>query len=454
MSLLRDLLNSSVPPPATGGGREVAIPAVHRVDAEASRLKSQIHQDLLKKFDLSMMEQISDEQLRQRLASFVEETIKERHLEMSDSQRRALVTAIQNEVMGLGPLEPLLADPTISDILVNGPSTVFVERKGKLELTNVKFTDEEHLIRIIDKIVSRIGRRVDESSPMVDARLPDGSRVNAIIPPLALDGAALSIRRFPAVPLSVHDLVDYGSMTPEMSMLIAAMVKSRLNILISGGTGSGKTTLLNVLSSFIPDDERLVTIEDAAELRLQQPHVVRLETRPPNVEGTGEINQRALIRNSLRMRPDRVIIGEVRGGEVIDMFQAMNTGHEGSMATIHANNAHDALSRLENMVGISGITIPVRPLRQTIVSALTAIIQASRLSDGKRKVMSILEITGMEGDMITTQEIFKFQQTGIAADGAVLGRHRATGVRPRFMDRLLSHGSVLPERLFDPDASR
>ncbi|MBW8073637.1 MAG: ATP-binding cassette domain-containing protein [Ferrovum sp.] len=401
-----------------------------------------------------MMEQISEEQLRQRLASFVEETIKERRLEMSDSQRRALVTAIQNEVMGLGPLEPLLADPAISDILVNGPSTVFVERKGKLELTNVKFTDEEHLIRIIDKIVSRIGRRVDESSPMVDARLPDGSRVNAIIPPLALDGAALSIRRFPAIPLSVHDLVDYGSMTPEMSMLIAAMVKSRLNILISGGTGSGKTTLLNVLSSFIPDDERLVTIEDAAELRLQQPHVVRLETRPPSVEGTGEITQRALIRNSLRMRPDRVIIGEVRGGEVIDMFQAMNTGHEGSMATIHANNAHDALGRLENMVGISGITIPVRPLRQTIVSALTAIIQASRLSDGKRKVMSILEITGMEGDMITTQEIFKFQQTGIAADGSVLGRHRATGVRPRFMDRLLSHGSVLPERLFDPDASR
>jgi pilus assembly protein CpaF len=424
------------------------------VDVEASRLKSQIHQDLLKKFDLSMMEQISEEQLRQRLASFVEETIKERHLEMSDSQRRALVTAIQNEVMGLGPLESLLADPTISDILVNGPFTVFVERKGKLELTDVKFTDEEHLIRIIDKIVSRIGRRVDESSPMVDARLPDGSRVNAIIPPLALDGAALSIRRFPAVPLSVHDLVDYGSMTPEMSMLIAAMVKSRLNILISGGTGSGKTTLLNVLSSFIPDDERLVTIEDAAELRLQQPHVVRLETRPANVEGTGEINQRALIRNSLRMRPDRVIIGEVRGAEVIDMFQAMNTGHEGSMATIHANNAHDALSRLENMVGISGIVIPVRPLRQTIVSALTAIIQASRLSDGKRKVMSILEITGMEGDMITTQEIFKFQQTGIAADGAVLGRHRATGVRPRFMDRLLSHGSALPERLFDPDASR
>ncbi|NDU86399.1 MAG: CpaF family protein [Ferrovum sp.] len=401
-----------------------------------------------------MMEEISDDQLRQRLASFVEDSIKERRLELTDTQRRNLVTSIQNEVMGLGPLEPLLADPTVSDILVNGPNTVFVERKGKLELTNVKFTDDEHLLRIIDKIVSRVGRRVDESSPMVDARLPDGSRVNAIISPLALDGAAMSIRRFPSVPLSVHDLVDYGSMTAEMAMLIAAMVKSKLNILISGGTGSGKTTLLNVLSSFIPDDERLVTIEDAAELRLQQPHVVRLETRPPNVEGNGEVNQRALIRNSLRMRPDRVIIGEVRGAEVLDMFQAMNTGHEGSMATIHANNAHDALTRLENMVGISGISMPVRPLRQNIVSALTAIIQASRLSDGKRKIMSILEITGMEGDTITTQEIFRFQQTGIAADGSVVGRHRSTGVRPRFMDRLLAHGSVLPERLFDPDGSR
>ncbi len=454
MSSLRDLLSSSGSANPTPSGREANAPRMPRAESEASKLKSQIHQDLLKKFDLSMMEEISEDQLRQRLAAFVEEAIKERRLELNDAQRRALVMAIQNEVMGLGPLEPLLADPTVSDILVNGPEVVYVERKGKLELSNVKFTDEEHLMRIIDKIVSRIGRRVDESSPMVDARLPDGSRVNAIIRPLALDGAAMSIRRFPSVPLSVHDLVDYGSMTQDMAMLIAAMVKSRLNILISGGTGSGKTTLLNVLSSFIPDDERLVTIEDAAELRLQQPHVVRLETRPPNVEGTGEITQRALIRNSLRMRPDRVIIGEVRGAEVIDMFQAMNTGHEGSMATIHANNAHDALSRLENMVGISGITIPVRPLRQTIVSALTAIIQASRLSDGKRKVMSVLEITGMEGDTITTQEIFRFQQTGIAADGTVIGRHRATGVRPRFLDRLLSHGSVLPERLFDPDAAR
>ncbi len=455
MSLLRDLLNSSVSSnTSANSGRDVVVPQVHRVDADAVKLKTQIHQDLLKKFDLSMMEEISDDQLRQRLASFVEDSIKERRLELTDTQRRNLVTSIQNEVMGLGPLEPLLADPTVSDILVNGPNTVFVERKGKLELTNVKFTDDEHLLRIIDKIVSRVGRRVDESSPMVDARLPDGSRVNAIISPLALDGAAMSIRRFPSVPLSVHDLVDYGSMTAEMAMLIAAMVKSKLNILISGGTGSGKTTLLNVLSSFIPDDERLVTIEDAAELRLQQPHVVRLETRPPNVEGNGEVNQRALIRNSLRMRPDRVIIGEVRGAEVLDMFQAMNTGHEGSMATIHANNAHDALTRLENMVGISGISMPVRPLRQNIVSALTAIIQASRLSDGKRKIMSILEITGMEGDTITTQEIFRFQQTGIAADGSVVGRHRSTGVRPRFMDRLLAHGSVLPERLFDPDGSR
>lgn len=455
MASLRDLLNSSSPTKASSAQHsDPSLPKMQRGESEANRLKSQIHQDLLKKFDLSMMEEISEEQLRLRLATFVEESIKERRLELTDVQRRSLVAAIQNEVMGLGPLEPLLADPTVSDILVNGPSTVYVERKGKLELTSVKFADEEHLMRIIDKIVSRIGRRVDESSPMVDARLPDGSRVNAIISPLALDGAAMSIRRFPSVPLSVHDLVDYGSMTADMALLIAAMVRSRLNILVSGGTGSGKTTLLNVLSSFIPDDERLVTIEDAAELRLQQPHVVRLETRPANVEGNGEITQRALIRNSLRMRPDRVIIGEVRGAEVIDMFQAMNTGHEGSMATVHANNAHDALSRLENMVGISGVTIPIKPLRQTIVSALNAIIQASRLSDGKRKVMSVLEITGMEGDVITTQEIFKFQQTGVAPDGTVLGRHRATGVRPRFLDRLLSHGSVLPERLFDPDASR
>jgi pilus assembly protein CpaF len=447
---LRELLNTPNIQTATEQG-EALVADAHRVDADAIRLKSEIHLELLKKFDLSVMEKISEAELRQRLAVFVDETINEKNIILGETQRKALITSIQNEVMGLGPLEPLLADSAVSDILVNGPHTVYVERHGKLELTNVRFTDDEHLLRIIEKIVSRIGRRVDESSPMVDARLPDGSRVNAIIPPLALDGPALSIRRFSAVPLGVEQLVDYGSMTRDMAMMIAAMVKTKTNIIISGGTGSGKTTMLNLMSGFIPDDERIVTIEDAAELRLQQPHVVRLETRPPNIEGEGEINQRALIKNSLRMRPDRIIVGEVRGAEVLDMLQAMNTGHEGSMATIHANTARDALTRLENMVAISGLNMPVRPLRQQIVSALTAIIQVSRLSDGKRKIISILELTGMEGDMISTQEIFRFQQTGVAPDGTVQGRFRATGIRPKFAEKVAARGAPLPEYLFDPD---
>ncbi len=447
---LRDLLSTTNVQTATEQG-EALVADAHRIDADAIRLKSEIHLELLKKFDLSVMERISEEELRQRLAVFVDEAIDEKNLSLSESQRKALIAAIQNEVMGLGPLEPLLADSSISDILVNGPFVVYVERRGKLELTNVRFTDDNHLLRIIETIVSRIGRRVDESSPMVDARLPDGSRVNAIIAPLTLDGPSLSIRRFSAVPLGVEQLVDFGTMTPDMAMMIGAMVRTKTNIIISGGTGSGKTTMLNLMSGFIPDDERIVTIEDAAELRLQQPHVVRLETRPPNIEGEGEINQRALIKNSLRMRPDRVIVGEVRGAEVLDMLQAMNTGHEGSMATIHANTARDALTRLENMVAISGLSMPVRPLRQQFVSALTAIIQVSRLSDGKRKIISILEITGMEGDMISTQEIFKFEQTGVAADGTVQGRFRATGIRPKFAERLAARGAPLPEYLFDPD---
>ncbi|MDE1943483.1 MAG: CpaF family protein [Betaproteobacteria bacterium] len=447
---LRELLNTSGSLPSAP-----EKPAVEsqRVDADTIRLKSEIHLELLKKFDLSVMERISDGELRQRLAQFVEETIQEKKLGLSEAQGKSLVTAIQNEVLGLGPLEPLLADNTVSDILVNGPHTVYVERRGKLELTDVRFTDDEHLLRIIEKIVSRVGRRVDESSPMVDARLPDGSRVNAIIAPLALDGPSMSIRKFSAVPLGVDNLVEYGSMTRDMALMLAAMVKSKINMIISGGTGSGKTTMLNILSSFIPNDERIVTIEDAAELRLQQPHVVRLETRPPNIEGEGEINQRALIKNSLRMRPDRVIVGEVRGAEVLDMLQAMNTGHEGSMATIHANTARDALTRLENMVGISGLNIPVRPMRQQIVSAISAIVQVSRLSDGKRKVMSILEITGMEGDMVTTQEIFKFHQTGVASDGTVQGRFMATGIRPKFAEKLTARGMPLPDYLFDPERS-
>lgn len=413
-----------------------------------SKLKSDIHKDMLKMFDLSSLEEMPEDQLKTQLADFVGESLRSRQIVLGDAERRHLVSGIQNEVLGLGPLETLLADPTVSDILVNGPFSIFVERKGKLEKTDVRFTDDAHLTRIIDKIVSRIGRRVDESSPMVDARLPDGSRVNAIISPLALDGAAMSIRRFPASPLNIDTLVDYGSMTPEMAILMAAMVRSKLNIIISGGTGSGKTTLLNVLSSFIPENERLVTIEDAAELRLQQSHVVRLETRPPNTEGNGEVTQRMLIKNSLRMRPDRVIVGEVRGVEVLDMFQAMNTGHEGSMATIHANSAQDALTRLENMVGMSGISMPTKPLRQNIVSALNVIVQASRLSDGKRKVMSIMEITGMEGDVISTQEIFKFHQTGTSSDGTVLGFHKPMGVRPRFMDRLVAYGERVPDHIF------
>lgn len=445
---LRDLLNTSTG--KTGQEPETTLPKVRKVDVETIRLKSEIHMDLLKKFDLSAMERISAEELRQRLAEFVDEALNERRVNMNANQRKTLVASIQNEVMGLGPLEPLLADSTISDILVNGHDTVYVERRGKLELTNVRFTDEEHLLRIIEKIVSRIGRRVDESSPMVDARLPDGSRVNAIIPPLALDGSTLSIRKFSAVPLTVDDLINFGAMTQEMAYLLAAMVRSGLNILISGGTGSGKTTMLNMLSSFIPDDERIITIEDAAELRLQQPHVVRLETRPPNIEGQGEISQRDLFRNTLRMRPDRIVVGEIRGAEVLDLLQAMNTGHEGSMGTIHANTARDALTRLENMVGIAGLNIPVMPLRQQIVSALSAIVQVSRLTDGKRKLVGILEITGMEGEMISTQDIFKFVQTGVEPDGTVQGHFKATGIRPKFADALAAKGLPLPEYLFDP----
>jgi pilus assembly protein CpaF len=342
-----------------------------------------------------------------------------------------------------------LADPTVSDILVNGPKKVFVERNGRLELTQVVFSDSKHLMKIIDKIVSRIGRRIDESSPMVDARLADGSRVNVIIAPLALDGPVLSIRRFAVVPLRADDLVRNKGMTLALSQLLAGMVRAKMNILISGGTGTGKTTLLNVLSSAIPVSERIVTIEDAAELQLQQTHVVRLETRPANIEGKGEVNQRALVRNSMRMRPDRIILGEVRGVEVVDMLQAMNTGHEGSMVTVHANSPRDALTRLENMAGMGGMTIPSKVMRQQISSAIMAIIQVARLTDGKRKIVSLQEVVGMEGDIITMQEIYAFTQTGIGEDGAVQGHFAATGVRPKFMGRLKAYGITLPVETFD-----
>jgi pilus assembly protein CpaF len=412
-------------------------------------LKAKLHVQLLSHIDLESLGAMPPEQLRQELGVLVSRLLLESGAALNANERMAMIRDIQNEVMGLGPLEPLLADPSISDILVNGPNKVYVERHGKIELANVVFTDEAHLMKIINKIVSRIGRRIDESSPMVDARLPDGSRVNAIIPPLSLDGPLLSIRRFATVPLRVQDLINNKSLTPELAHLLTSMVRGKINILISGGTGTGKTTLLNVLSSAIPESERIVTIEDAAELQLQQPHVVRLETRPPNIEGKGEVNQRALVRNSLRMRPDRIIVGEVRGAEVLDMLQAMNTGHEGSMATVHANSPRDALIRLENMAAMAAMNIPPKSMRQQICSAIMAVVQISRLTDGKRKLVSLQEIVGMEGDVITMQEIYSYTQTGIAEDGAVLGYFRASGVRPHFMTRLKASGVKVPDETFD-----
>lgn len=413
-------------------------------------LKVAIHSKLLDRIDLAALESIPEERLREELRQLVERLLLEEGVALNDVERKRIVVDIQNEVLGLGPLEPLLADATISDILVNTYKQVYVERFGKLQLTDVRFGSNAHLMKIIDRIVSRIGRRVDESSPMVDARLSDGSRVNAIIPPLALDGPLLSIRRFAVVPLKMDDLLRLKTMTPQMADIQAGLVKAKINILISGGTGSGKTTLLNVLSANIPAGERVVTIEDAAELQMQQPHVVRLETRPPNIEGKGEVTQRALVRNSLRMRPDRIVIGEVRGAEVLDMLQAMNTGHDGSMTTIHANSPRDALTRMENMIGMGGLTLPPKAMRQQISSAITVVIQISRMPDGKRKVVSIQELTGMEGDIITMQEIFTYEKTGVAPDGTVLGHFRATGIRPKFVQRLKVSGIDVPDELFDP----
>jgi pilus assembly protein CpaF len=413
-------------------------------------LKVAIHQKLLDRVDLAVMESLTEERLREEIAQLVERLLAEDAVLVNDAERAGLIRDIQHEMLGLGPLEPLLADPTISDILVNSHSQVYVERRGKLESTDVRFADDAHLMKIIDKIVSRVGRRIDESSPMVDARLPDGSRVNAIIPPVALDGPVVSIRRFAVVPLKIEDLLAFKTLTPEMASILQGLAKAKVNMLISGGTGSGKTTMLNIMSGYIPAAERIVTIEDAAELQLQQPHVVRLETRPPNIEGKGEVTQRSLVKNALRMRPDRIILGEVRGAEAVDMLQAMNTGHEGSLATIHANTPRDALSRLENMIGMAGLNLPIKAARQQMSSAITALIQIGRLADGKRKVMSIQEITGMEGEIITMQEIFGFRQTGVAPDGNVLGHFSATGVRPKFVDRLRAHGVMVPDALFDP----
>ncbi|WP_202427684.1 CpaF family protein [Duganella margarita] len=414
------------------------------------KLKQRLHAALLDRVDLESMQRLTQDQIRVELRNLVEKLLEEDAVVINDAERKTLTRDIQNEMLGFGPLEPLLEDPTVSDILVNTYRQIYVERRGKLELTDVTFSDDAHLMKIIDKIVSRVGRRIDESSPMVDARLPDGSRVNAIIPPLAIDGPIMSIRRFSADPLRLADLVAYGSMTADMAEVLQGLGKAKVNILISGGTGSGKTTMLNVISGFIGRTERIVTVEDAAELQLQQPHVVRLETRPANIEGKGEVSQRALVRNALRMRPDRIILGEVRGAEALDMLGAMNTGHEGSMATIHANTPRDALTRLENMISMAAANLPTKAMRQQISSAVGVVVQVSRQTDGKRKVMSIQEVTGMEGEIITMQEIFAFKQTGLADDGTVLGHHSASGVRPRFLERLRNFGVTVSASTFDP----
>ena len=429
--------------------RHRAGPAPGRAAAAGTNLlKARIHDKLLERFDIAAIESTSSDQLRRRLKATVEGLLAEESYAFNDAERKQIVVDIQNEVTGLGPLEPLLSDPSVSDILVNGHAQIFVERRGRLEKTDVMFIDDAHLLKIIQRIVARVGRRIDESNPMVDARLPDGSRVNAVIPPLALDGPMLSIRRFSAVPLMMRDLIGSLTLDDDMAQIIEGLVTARVNILISGGTGTGKTTLLNVLSGAIPESERIVTIEDAAELRLQQPHVVRLETRVANIEGAGEVTQRSLLRNCLRMRPDRIVVGEVRGAEVLDMLQAMNTGHEGSMTTIHANSPRDALIRLENMVGMSGMTIPSQAFRQQIVAAISVVIQVARLGDGRRKIVSIQEITGMNADAISMQEIFAFEQTGMASNGAIQGRFKATGIRPAFCERLRVRGISIPDALF------
>ncbi len=414
-------------------------------------LKVELHQRLLGLINLSALDTMSREQIEEEVGDIVlEELDKQRHA-LNHKERRQLVDDVLDELLGLGPIEPLLKDATITDILVNGHNSVFVERYGVLEPSAVRFKDEKHLIRIIQKIVSAVGRRVDESAPMVDARLADGSRVNAVVPPLALDGALLSIRKFAKTPISLARLIEIGSVPAQVAEVLKAVVAARLNVLISGGTGSGKTTMLNAMSAFIDARERIVTIEDSAELQLQQPHVARLETRPANIEGKGEIMQRDLVKNSLRMRPDRIIVGEVRAGEAFDMLQAMNTGHDGSMTTVHANTPRDALSRVEMMIGMSGIDVPPRSARAQIGSAIHVVIQIARLSDGRRKLVSLSELSGMEGEVITMQEIFRFRQSGVSSDGIVQGRFEATGIRPRFLEQVMAHGITLSPDLFRPD---
>ena len=433
---LRDRLRAGPAGSPEVAGDGFQVPAIYQ------EIKTQIHNQLIDDLELSKLESLSPDEVRAQLRGAITDIIVTSELPLNRIERERLVQELLDEVTGLGPLEPLLADPTLSDILVNGYDTVYVERAGVLQHVPVRFRDNDHLLQIINRIVSRVGRRIDETSPMVDARLPDGSRVNAVIPPLALDGPALSIRRFGVRALTAQDLISHGTVDQQIMDFLSAAVRAKLNILISGGTGTGKTTLLNILSSYIPSGERIITIEDAAELQLQQRHVVRLETRPANVEGTGAIIQRDLVKNSLRMRPDRIVVGEVRGAEVLDMLQAMNTGHEGSMTTVHANTPRDAVNRLITMAGLAGANISDRLLQQSVARALDLLVQLNRFPDGRRKVVSVSEISGMEGDVITMQEIFVFEQRGVDADGKVLGELKYTGARPRCLEKIQRAGAA------------
>ena len=447
----------SAPPPIkapqpTAAARSLSTSSTEIGDEHEAEWTRQIHEKLLNALDLSLVTSMPERAARAQIRDAATRLLDEENAPLSASSRQRVVRGIENEVLGLGPLEALLEDPSIADILVNRYDSVYVERHGRLEKTRLSFRDDAHLLNIIDRIVTGVGRRIDESSPMVDARLKDGSRVNAIIPPLAIDGACMSIRRFMKEKLSTDDLIAIGSLTESMAELLGAIVKARLNVLVSGGTGSGKTTMLNILSGFISARERIVTIEDSAELQLQQPHVIRLETRPENIEGKGEVNQRDLVKNSLRMRPDRIIIGEVRGGEALDMLQAMNTGHDGSLATLHANTPRDALGRLENMISMNGMQLPISAMRSQIASAIDVVLQLERMEDGTRRVTSIQEIQGMEGDIITMSEIFTFERHGLDDEGNIIGRYVATGLVPKFSDALKQRGLMVDINLFRPDA--
>ncbi|MCR8723650.1 CpaF family protein [Frigidibacter sp. ROC022] len=446
--------------PALAQRRPTVAAAPGPADKERKRkerlqeIKVELHKRLLDNLNLSALESAAEADLRAEITSIAGEALEEMAVVLNREERQHLNQELYDEVTGLGPLEPLLKDETVNDILVNGPHQIFVERDGKLMLSDITFKDERHLLRIIDKIVSAVGRRVDESNPYVDARLADGSRFNAMVPPVAVDGSLVSIRKFKKEKLAIDDLVRFGAFTEEMAVFLQAAVACRLNVIVSGGTGSGKTTTLNALSSFIDNAERILTIEDTAELQLQQTHVGRMESRPPNVEGRGAVTQRDCLRNALRMRPDRIIVGETRGEEVIDMLQAMNTGHDGSMTTIHANSARDAVSRLENMIAMAGIEMPLKAVRAQIASAVNLVVQASRLQDGSRRMVSITEITGMEGEVISMQEVFRFQRQGLGPDGKIIGRFTATGVRSHYSERFKQWGYDLPASLFEPVAAQ